>query len=125
MAFSLNEFSATLDSSGLYLSQEARCAAADAGYRYLQLFVELARVNLVANRCCYKVRPKLHLFQHILMSLDAGQTINPRLFSCWNDESVVGRIARCARGTHSKDSGRRILQRWLLELNRLLWRRKA
>jgi len=67
----------------------------------------------------YKLRLKWHIFQHLLCELDKGMLINPRIFSCWLDESYVGHMARIARGVHPTHVGCRVLQRWLIGL--LCW----
>ena len=112
-AYGLAKFSAVLDRAGPYLSSEERKDAADAGYLFLQHYAGLAQRDLKTARCCYKFRPKLHHFHHMLWELDNGSTLNPRLFDCSNDENVNGKSVRCIKALHPATLGRRFLERWL------------
>lgn len=116
LAYNYQVFSDILDRSGPYLSAEGRSDAVNAGYAFLHQYAALASAALSTCRPNYKIRLKWHAFHHTLASLDAGCTLNPRLWSCWLDEAFVGRMCRAARGVHPQTVGRRCLQRWSLEM---------
>ena len=112
-AYGLVKFNAVLDNAGPYLTDAERESAVSAGYLFLQKYMALARANLSRARCCYKVRPKFHVFHHVLHDIDLGATLNPRLFACGNDEQTNGKSTRCSKNLHPLTMGRRMLQRWL------------
>ena len=117
--FALCDFSYTLDTASIYLTDEQRSRAVESGYQFLQGYLQLAWENLQAARCSHKVRPKLHLFRHILYSLDQiKERLNPRLWSCFNDESVIGRWGKISKVLKPLLAANRSLQRWVLGLNR-------
>jgi hypothetical protein len=63
----------------------------------------------------------MHAFHHhVVYRLQQGSTLNPRICGCWLDEDLVGRIAVMSRATHPSTMGKRALQRWLVEFNRLV-----
>lgn len=90
--------------------------AADSGYKFLQGYLQLAWENVQEQRCSHKVRPKLHLFHHILHALDNSEAINPRLWSCWNDEIVIGRWGKISKSLKPVLAAQRSLERWVLGL---------
>ena len=67
----------------------------------------------------YKVRPKLHqLHCEIILRVHAGGRLNPKIPSCFNDESFIGLICGAARkAPHAATMCKTLLQRWLLDVN--------
>ncbi len=73
----------------------------------------------------FPCRPKMHKFQcGILVKIAEGSRVNPRILSCFGDESFVGPIANISRHTRQLQSGAQTIVRWqLLTLSRwnMLW----
>ena len=54
----------------------------------------------------------------ILCRAAAGSLLNPRVCSCFNEESFIGSMCQIAKGTvHGSTVGLRTIQRWMLQLN--------
>ena len=122
----LVEFQRICDSAGPFLSDAQATAAADAVQTYLTYFAKLAADNAAKHRCAYKFRPKTHSFaHHVVFRLKNGGRLNPRVTSCWQDESYIGFVCKIARGTHPATVALRTLQRVYMELNRRLCLRDA
>jgi hypothetical protein len=76
---SLAQFSAVLDSSQQWLSDDQRGSAVQHGQRYVTSFIRLAAAALREGRPRYKVRPKLHAFCcKIVNRMRGGSRFNPR-----------------------------------------------
>ena len=63
----------------------------------------------------WKFRPKHHYFEHLGQDVIRCQ-LNPRHFSCFNDESFLGATKRVATRCHSTTTLLRLLQRTILGL---------
>ena len=67
----------------------------------------------------YKMRPKHHNFFHI--GQDCVRTrLNPKVQSCWNDESFLGYLKRIGLKCHQANVMQRMMQRYILFLS-LRW----
>lgn len=65
----------------------------------------------------FPLRPKMHKTQcGILQRLANGSRINPKLFSCFADESFVGRISKASRMSHPSQVAKTTLARYVLWL---------
>ena len=78
---------------------------------YLYLAHEAARSQIYL----WRVRPKLHLLDHVLRC-ERLSGVNPKLYATWLDEDSLRRYMRINRLTHKRTSHVRVLQRWLLGL---------
>ena len=76
-----------------------------------------ALADLVQSR--YKVRPKFHAFHcQIILNASAGAKYNVRYGSCFNEEDMIGKLCRVTKGAlHASSTSKRLLQRWLLQMN--------
>ena len=65
-----------------------------------------------------KIRPKLHYLWHVAAELQPqpGPAINPNVFSCWNDESYMGRVGKLAAKTHKRTVPLRVIHRYMYVL---------
>ena len=85
-------------------------------YMFMQKYLCLASAAVREGRPNYKIRPKFHELHHILHDLDEGSRINPRLLANWANETSVARLTNTSKSTHPASVGRRVLERWLVEL---------
>ena len=90
-------------------------AACRAGHSYLVCYSNLARLCLHQRRCAYKVRPKMHYFQHMLLEMRATR-INPRAVYCMHDEDFMGKISKIAAKVHRSTVAKMTLFRYRLLL---------
>ena len=67
----------------------------------------------------YKLRPKFHAFHcQIVLHASSGAKLNVRFGSCFNEEDLIGKLTRVTKGAlHASSSAKRLLQRWLLQMN--------
>lgn len=56
---------------------------------FVQAFVWLAHSSFVNRRALYRLRPKLHLFDHEMKRV-AVWRMNPKAVSCFSDEDFIG-----------------------------------
>ena len=67
----------------------------------------------------YKLRPKFHQFHcQIICHAAMGSKLNMRYGSCFNEEDLIGKIVAITKGSmHGSSVSKRLLQRWLLQMN--------
>ena len=86
-AWALASFVACLDAAGMWMTASQTEATAAAGNGFLLAYMALSRWALDNGILHFKVRPKLHMLQHIIMSLEdlaGGPTSNTCVcFDCW------------------------------------------
>ena len=68
-AWGMAQFIYVLDVAGMVLTSEQATGAHDAGQAYLTAYSWLANDALSHGKLQYKLRPKLHAFQHVLIRL--------------------------------------------------------
>ena len=106
---------------GIFLTSAEANEAHRLGMLYLNTYIFLAELALRENKKFYKIRPKLHLFHHIILDMQTRKSLrNPFNDSCWADEDMIGRMMRITSKTHVVTSALRSLQRYLLQLPRKL-----
>ena len=94
-------------------------------YRFLAL--ESRRLGVVG----FGLKPKMHALHHISKSLksqlqsNAPRILNPLVFSCEANESVVGHVSRIARRVSSRTVSLRVLERVLIRTKALIRKRKG
>eukprot|EP00969_Alexandrium_andersonii_P340743 15061149-Alexandrium_andersonii.AAC.1 len=110
----------TIDTAGMWMSPEQRSTAYTAGRRFLQTYQSLAAKNFEARVCNYKLRPKMHFFQHVVLNFKTSSA-NPKYHQTFMDEDMMGRLSKLYRRVHSGKSGtggmRRAMQRYMLKLS--------
>ena len=86
-------------------------------YIYRQQIITHVPADLGQSR--YKLRPKFHAFHcQIVLHASAGAKLNVRHGSCFNEEDLIGKVTRVTKGAmHASSTCKRILQRWLLQMN--------
>ena len=97
--------------AGRFLTDAERENAREAGLLYLRAYLALAEQNIALKRFRYRVRPKLHLFCHLIL-WDGWR--NPHYFSTWMDEDALKQLMKTLRCTDRRTAEKRLLQRWLL-----------
>lgn len=116
-AWALASAVAVLDHADMWLSPDEARAAATYGLLFMQCYMGLAAQALAEGACLWKVRPKLHAFHHVLLSLESGTTrLNPRFVQNFVDEDFIGRMATIWRAPHSHTVALRTLERYVGEL---------
>ena len=83
------------------------------GEIFLQTFVRLAWQAVNSHSLYFRVRPKLHLFMHIV---EHPRNVNASYYSTWMDEDHLRKVAKTLGLTNVKTAQVRFLQRWLLTI---------
>lgn len=83
------------------------------GEIFLQTFVRLAWQAVNSHSLYFRVRPKLHLFMHIV---EHPRNVNASYYSTWMDEDYLRKVAKTLGLTNVKTAQVRFLQRWLLTI---------
>ena len=63
----------------------------------------------------FKMRPKHHFIFHLMLDTKAWR-LNPRVWSCWGEESYLGKMKYIARSCHGKSMQKRALERYIIGL---------
>ena len=96
--YALSTWITLLDSAPLLLSDAQVTEAQRLGYLFLRSYQRLAAESLILGKTLYKIRPKFHAFEHTIENLANKE--NPRYFSCFLDEDLMGKVARVAGKCH-------------------------
>ncbi|CAE7237215.1 unnamed protein product [Symbiodinium pilosum] len=78
----------TLAKAGRWLSVEEQELKECYGALFTRSYVEVANSSLERRKRAYRLRPKLHLWHHILKE-SRPPRINPHVFSTWTDEDAL------------------------------------
>ena len=84
-----------MDQEGLFMSTPAASETSFMGGCFVQAFVWLAHSAFVDRKSLYRLRPKLHLWDHEMKRL-AVWKLNPKAVSCFSDEDFIGRVCNIA-----------------------------
>ena len=96
-AWNLAKCAKTLDEEGLWMKPSAAAAASEAGSKYVRCYIWLAHESATKGVAQYKIRPKLHVFDHMFHDLPK-RPLNPKSYSCFSDEDFVRRVCDIASG---------------------------
>lgn len=104
--------------SDLILTDADATSAQHSLLEFIRLYLALASRAVQIRELHFKVRPKLHYLWHLADELQPshGPAINPNVFSCWNDESYMGRIAKLSAKTHKRSTPLRAIHRYMYVL---------
>lgn len=110
-------FLSVLSSGDAFLSAEEAEQVLTCGELFLKIWIN--RVH--ADPSTFRVRPKLHLLQHILLEA----TLRPSRKNCWQDatwmdEDFLKKVGRLVRRTHRRTAPKTGLQRYLVLLRHKL-----
>jgi hypothetical protein len=101
-----------------WMSQDSADLAYKMGNLFCSTYITLAANAVHEKQCLYKVRPKLHDFQEILVQVRLDHQ-NPLYYQCINDEHMLGIFKRTCKGCHRKSAGLKLCLRYLAELSRV------
>ena len=74
----------------------------------------LAAINSAASRPRWKMRPKIHALSHLTRdALSSGR--NPRAWWSFQEEELMGKLAKIACAVHATTMTCRSLERWCLQ----------
>lgn len=106
-ASQINSFFRILHASGLWLNDGDRNLAVQCGKYFAEGFANLAASMAQQKLNLYRIRPKLHMFAELVVSMKLGRTgtINPLTSSCWSDEDFIGVVSQTSRSCHRGMTG--------------------
>lgn len=102
-----------LYAGGWFLDAQEKQTVKICGEIFLQTFVRLAWGAVTTHSLYFRVRPKLHLFMHIV---DHPRSVNASYYATWMDEDYLKKAAKTLGLTNVKTAQVRFLQRWLLTI---------
>ena len=76
------------------------------------MYSTLSRRALDAGLKLWKMNPKLHLWEH-LTEHQAVKFGNPRYYSTYADEDLVGKMIEVAQSVHPKTLACNVIFKWL------------
>ena len=115
-------FIATLDAASRWLEQTEIELAQRAGNLCINAYLTLANMALESGQCLYVIRPKVHYMVHHVD--DLSNSWNPRFWMTFQDEDMMGKLARLGRKCHRVTMPLRFLQRYALFMARRWARRE-
>ena len=104
-------------SAGLFLTPHEKENLKVLGNGFLSLYISLAKKAMDSNQLLWRVRPKLHLVNHVLFS---HRWANPAAYSTWMDEDYLKKVGKTLNLTSVRSAQKRLLQRWCLSIPRHL-----
>lgn len=93
----------TTDAADIIMTPDETRKAARHGRVFLRSFNAAASIALERNLRLFAVKPKLHYFDHVLRDMDMGgqlQRVNPRHLSNFQEEDLMGKIAKVIKKAH-------------------------
>jgi hypothetical protein len=104
-------------SAGILLTAGESTKLRRVGEAFVVVYLRCAAWAVRNRYTQFKIRPKLHYFHHLVMSL---KVFNPKVVSCFGDESYMGVIGKLAGKVHRASMPRRTIDRYLLRLSRVI-----
>ena len=108
-----DSFMSVLTHGGRFLTNEEiqhKCCIGDV---FCRIYMTLASRAMTARRFLWRVRPKFHLLQHVLLDQSC---FNVTYMSTWLDEDFLKHAMAIKKKVHRKTATRRTLERWLAGL---------
>ncbi|CAK9042534.1 unnamed protein product [Durusdinium trenchii] len=116
----INRFWRSVYGHGLWLGRDEASALIEDGWTFVEGYATLATMCSRRGMRSFYIRPKMHMFAHLLLdlkySLQGEQchfVINPACHCTWSDEDYIGRIARISRRTHPSSAPANTIKRSL------------
>ena len=118
-----NKFMSQLFSCGYWLNFEEADTVIRCGHRFLMSYHSLAKAAFGQQLCLFSLKPKLHMYNHILHTLwtqrkasPPGQPaiVNPCAEATFMSEDFIGRVARLSRKVSPRQQGLKVLFRYLV-----------
>eukprot|EP00435_Cladocopium_sp_Y103_P030716 s3790_g7.t1 len=114
----INHFMRVLFSAPYWLSESEAWQAIFAGQEFLSTFAGLAQACYDQKLCLFKLKPKLHMFAHIVLRMlqqfrcGNGCTTNPVAEATFMSEDFVGHVSRLSRRVNARRHGHKIYNRY-------------
>jgi len=118
-AWGISTFLQTSDSCGVVLEDATIDALEYAGRLYILSYASLAERAAISGEYLWKVRPKLHVFDHMISDLRETK-LNPARYGAWGEEDFLGKIKALTKHCHGLSVLRTSLLRYMLYLG-LRW----
>ena len=122
------DFLGTMHSHDIYLPTSCASFFLKSGYRLLRGYSFLARKALEHDLKLFDIRPKLHMFHHILCRVSRqvranhAWVLSPAIHNNEANEDFIGRVSRLSRRVSPRLVSDRVLRRYLIGA-RLAFRR--
>jgi len=134
-ASQINNFFRLMHRSGFWIDHQTRQEVVRYGELWVEGYANLAARMASQGLLLYRVRPKLHMFGELVLSLYQGTTgtMNVLTTSCWADEDFIGVVSQtsrsCSRGMTglalSFSTLQKCLGRYKIQFAKLNWEKKA
>ncbi len=92
-AWGIVEFIVTSQKAGLLLSRSETERMLEGGRAFVDCYAGLAREAATHGVFLWKMRPKLHFFEHLLSFMEKSR-LNPQKLANWADESYMGAVKK-------------------------------
>ena len=96
-----------------FLSEQERVHKETIGMMFIRVYVRLAGQAIGNRQRLWKIRPKIHLLQHLVMG---EKKYNVHYTSTWMDEDAVKKFMHVKRKVHKRTATEQTIKRWLLAL---------
>ena len=110
------------DNSPLMFSEWQRIDALKMGQGFLDAYTvfiasDFANKSSPGYSALWKARPKCHTLWHAIDHLRHSRQNVFRLWSCWQEEDLMGKVSKVCKRTHPNAGALRTLQRYFLALH--------
>jgi hypothetical protein len=109
------QFLALCMSGDHFLSEENARECLTCGVRFLASYVRANQEAAAKQQLLFFIRPKFHLFQHLVLMSQRPSRRSAHLDSLWMDEDFVGKIMRILKVLHPNSADLRVLERYVLD----------
>jgi hypothetical protein len=117
------ELQFVLDSADQFLDGSQVKRATHAANVYLYSYAFLAHAAIVDGKKLWKLRPKHHYFQHMMLRLALDHQNPCRQLQCGCEETFMGIIKRIGKACHGSSVYLRTMQRYLMYVS-LRWHKR-
>lgn len=108
----LVEFYDILTSESMFLSAAAKEAMPRIGNQLMGMYQQLSVMCFRREMRMWKLSPKMHLFMHLCL-YQAVMHGNPRYYTTYGDEDLVGILVGVAGGVHPSTLAISVMTKWL------------
>ncbi|CAK9017796.1 unnamed protein product [Durusdinium trenchii] len=116
---SINRFWRCMYANGVWLNRLQVENMVQDGWAFVDGYATLARQSCKFGMVGCQIRPKAHMFCHLLLdleemlSLECEWVLNPATHCTWSDEDFIGRVSRVSRRSHVLTCALHTIQRCL------------
>ena len=117
-----------MHSHGLFLPAGCARTQLDSGFTFLRGYLYLAQECMRLKVSGFRLRPKLHYFNHLLreyqdqLNQQPSFVLSSAAFLCEQNEDFIGRLSRTSRRVAARTAPLRTIQRYLVKMKALLVR---